>query len=261
MIKDLHSHILYGIDDGSKTIEESIVLLKKMEKAGTKELILTPHYIENSKYNANNRSKEALFRQLKKKAKEEKINIDLYLGNEVFFSNNMIELIKKGEIKTLNKSKYLLFEFPMTRFYNNSLEVIILFEFPMTRFYNNSLEVINQLVSNGYIPVLAHPERYTEFQKNPSLVIEYLKSGVLLQGNFTSLFGKYGRHSRKVLKLYLKNKWITFIGSDAHHEVAYDNKKLEKMLLKITKDKEYTEELLSKNFDKVINNEDIGIII
>ena len=243
MIKDLHSHILYGIDDGSKTIEESIVLLKEMEKAGTKELILTPHYIENSKYNANNRSKEALFRQLKKKVKEEKINIDLYLGNEVFFSNNMIELIKKGEIKTLNKSKYLLFEFPMTRF------------------YNNSLEVINQLVSNGYIPVLAHPERYTEFQKNPNLVIEYLKSGVLLQGNFTSLFGKYGRHSRKVLKLYLKNKWITFIGSDAHHEVAYDNKKLEKMLLKITKDKEYTEELLSKNFDKVINNEDIGIII
>lgn len=243
MIKDLHSHILYGIDDGSKTIEESIVLLKEMEKAGTKELILTPHYIENSKYNANNRSKEALFRQLKKKAKEEKINIDLYLGNEVFFSNNMIELIKKGEIKTLNKSKYLLFEFPMTRF------------------YNNSLEVINQLVSNGYIPVLAHPERYTEFQKNPNLVIEYLKSGVLLQGNFTSLFGKYGRHSRKVLKLYLKNKWITFIGSDAHHEVAYDNKKLEKMLLKITKDKVYTEELLSKNFDKVINNEDIGIVI
>ena len=243
MIKDLHSHILYGIDDGSKTIEESIVLLKEMEKAGTKELILTPHYIENSKYNANNRSKEALFRQLKKKVKEENINIDLYLGNEVFFSNNMIELIKKGEIKTLNKSKYLLFEFPMTRF------------------YNNSLEVINQLVFNGYIPVLAHPERYTEFQKNPNLVIEYLKSGVLLQGNFTSLFGKYGRHSRKVLKLYLKNKWITFIGSDAHHEVAYDNKKLEKMLLKITKDKEYTEELLSKNFDKVINNEDIGIII
>ena len=243
MIKDLHSHILYGIDDGSKTIEESIVLLKEMEKTGTKELILTPHYIENSKYNANNRSKEALFRQLKKKVKEEKINIDLYLGNEVFFSNNMIELIKKGEIKTLNKSKYLLFEFPMTRF------------------YNNSLEVINQLVSNGYIPVLAHPERYTEFQKNPNLVIEYLKSGVLLQGNFTSLFGKYGRHSRKVLKLYLKNKWITFLGSDVHHEVAYDNKKLEKMLLKITKDKKYTEELLSKNFDKVINNEDIGIVI
>ena len=243
MIKDLHSHILYGIDDGSKTIEESIVLLKEMEKAGTKELILTPHYIENSKYNANNRSKEALFRQLKKKAKEEKINIDLYLGNEVFFSNNMLDLLKTGEIKTLNKSKY------------------ILFEFPMTRFYNNSLEVINQLVSNGYIPVLAHPERYTEFQKNPNLVIEYLKSGVLLQGNFTSLFGKYGRHSRKVLKKYLKNKWICFLGSDAHHEVAYDNKKLEKMLLKITKDKEYTEELLSKNFDKVINNEDIGIII
>ena len=243
MIKDLHSHILYGIDDGSKTIEESIVLLKEMEKAGTKELILTPHYIENSKYNANNRSKEALFRQLKKKVKEAKINIELHLGNEVFFSNNMIELIQKGEVKTLNKSKYLLFEFPMTRF------------------YNNSLEVINQLVSKGYIPILAHPERYTEFQKNPNLVIEYLKSGVLLQGNFTSLFGKYGRHSKKVLKLYLKNKWITFLGSDVHHEVAYDNKKLEKMLLKITKDKEYTEELLCKNFDKVINNEDIGIVI
>ena len=243
MIKDLHSHILYGIDDGSKTIEESIVLLKKMEHAGIKELILTPHYIENSKYNANNRKKEAIFRQLKKKVKEENINIELYLGNEVFFTNNLLDLINNGEIKTLNKSKYLLFEFPMTRF------------------YNNSLEVINQLVSHGYVPVLAHPERYIEFQKNPNLVIDYLKSGVLLQGNFTSLFGKYGRHSKKILKLYLKNNWISFLGSDTHNEVAYDNKKLEKMLLKITKDKEYTEELLGKNFDKVINNEDIGIII
>ena len=77
MIKDLHSHILYGIDDGSKTIEESIVLLKEMEKAGTKELILTPHYIENSKYNANNKSKEALFRQLKKKVKELSFNLSI----------------------------------------------------------------------------------------------------------------------------------------------------------------------------------------
>ena len=64
-MKDLHSHVLYGIDDGSKSIEESIDLLKKLEESGTTDLMLTPHYIENSKYNSNNQEKEALLEGLK----------------------------------------------------------------------------------------------------------------------------------------------------------------------------------------------------
>lgn len=241
-MKDLHSHLLYGIDDGSKNIEESIPLLKQLEKQGVTDLMLTPHYIENSKYNCNNQEKRIIFEELCRRAEEEHINIKLYLGNEIFFTPNMIYLINNGEVKTLNNSKYVLFEFPM----NN--------------IYQNTTQIINELVSNDYIPVLAHPERYRYFQEHPKVVEEYLRSGLLLQGNLTSLFGQYGSEAEKTLKFFLKKKWITFLGSDIHHDVKFKGKKLEKKLLRITKDKEYTKDLLEDNFDKVIQNIDIAMI-
>ena len=241
-MKDIHSHILYGIDDGSKSIDESILLLKEMKKHGVDELILTPHYVENSKYNCNNSNKLKLFKELNKKVKEENIDIKLYLGNEVFITTKFIDLLKKKEIHTLNNSKYLLFEFPLRQV------------------YKNTSEIISELVSNGYIPVLAHPERYEIFRHHPDMLEEYLRKGVLMQCNITSLFNVYGRESKKTLKYFLKKKWITFIGSDTHHKVQFDSKKLEKKLLRITKDKEYVNDLLYNNFDKIINDEYIGMI-
>ena len=241
-MKDLHCHLLYGIDDGSRSLEESIELLKIMEESGITECILTPHYIEETKYVCNNKDKEALKIALEDKVKENNINIKLYLGNEVFINSNMLELIRNGEISTLNNSKY------------------VLFEFPMRQRYHNTTVIINELVSNGYIPILAHPERYEVFQRHPNLLEDYLSSGLLLQGNFTSLFGKYGRRPEKTLKYFLKKKWISFLGSDTHHGLNFDIKKLEKKLLKITKDPVYVNLLLNDNFDRVINNEDIGIV-
>ena len=241
-MKDLHSHLIYGIDDGSKSLDESIKLLKEMEKAGTTDLMLTPHYVEKSKFICNNKDKLVIFNKLKDKAKKENINVKLYLGNEVFFTDNLLKLIKDKEIRTLNNSKY------------------VLVEFPMNHIYQNSNEIISKIISKGCVPVLAHPERYLKFIKHPDIAEEYLRMGVLLQGNFTSLFGKYGNKSKKLLKYYLKNHWITFIGSDTHKDVKYNEKKLKRKLLRITKDEEYVEDLLYNNFDKVINNEDIGIL-
>ena len=241
-MKDIHSHLLFGIDDGSKSIDESILLLKEMKKHGLEELILTPHYVEGSRYNCNNKNKLKLFEELKQRVKEENIDVKLYLGNEVYITTKFIELIKNDEIRTLNNSKYLLFEFPLRHV------------------YKNTSEIISDLVSNGYIPVLAHPERYEIFEHHPDMLEEYLRKGVLMQGNLTSLFNVYGRTARKTLEYFLKNKWITFLGSDTHHKVQFDSKKLEKKLLKITKDPEYVEDLLNNNFNKIINNEDIGMI-
>lgn len=241
-MKDIHSHILYGIDDGSKSIDESIYLLKEMEKAGVEELILTPHYIEDSKYNCNNNSKNKIFEELKKEVKKENINIKLYLGNEVYITPRFIELLDKKEIQTLNNSKYLLFEFPLRHV------------------YKNTSEIISDITSHGYIPILAHPERYPIFQHHPDMLEEYLRKGVLIQCNLTSLFNVYGRIPKKIMKYFLKKKWVTFLGSDTHHKVQFNSKKLEKQLLRITKDKEYVDDLLNNNFNKIINNEDIGMI-
>ena len=241
-MKDLHSHILFGIDDGCDNLQESIKLLKEMEKAGTTDLLLTPHYVEDTKYDCNNADKKLLFEELKVKAKMENIHINLYLGNEVFFTSEFLKYLKEGQIRTLNNSKYLLFELPVSNI------------------YSNTLEVLQQLTMNGCVPVLAHPERYLSIQKNPNSIVEFLRAGILLQGNLTSLFGKYGKDAEKTLKFLLKNKLISFLGSDTHHEVKYHEKKLEKELMKITKDKEYVQDLLYRNFDKVINDEDIPII-
>lgn len=241
-MKDLHCHLLYGIDDGSKSLEESIELLKDMESQGITECILTPHYIEESDYRCNNKEKEKLFKKLETEKEKENIEIKLYLGNEAFITPNFIKLLKNKKIQTLNNSKYLLFEFPMGQM------------------YNNTNYIINELVSNGYIPVLAHPERYRIFQRHPEWIEEYIRSGLLLQGNFPSLFGKYGPEAKKTLKYFLKKKWISFLGSDTHHDIDLNIKRLERKLNHITKDKEYVNKIMNENFDKVIHNEDIGII-
>ena len=241
-MKDIHTHLLFGIDDGSKTIDESIVLLNKMSEAGIKELVLTPHYIENSKYMCNNADKRKLLTKLKNRLKKEKIDISLYLGNEVFFTSNFIELLDKKEISTINKSRYILFEFPMSYIYNNTTEVLM------------------DVIRRGYIPILAHPERYRMFLEHPMLIEKYIKMGVLLQGNYTSLFGKYGRKCKRLLKLYIKKGWISFLGSDTHHDFKYDMNKLNKMLKRINKNQDYINDILDNNFDRVINDEAIPMI-
>ena len=240
-MKDIHSHLLFGIDDGCKDINESISLLKEAEKQGVTELMITPHYIEESKYNCNNEEKQKLFDQLVEKTKEENINIKLYLGNEVFINDNFLKLLKKKEIKTLNNSKYVLLEFP----FGNMLY--------------NTKDIIYELVVAGYVPILAHPERYRIFQRHPDHIEEYLRMGVLLQGNYKSLFGKYGSQAKKTLIYFLKKHQITFLGSDCHHEKDFKIKKLKKKLKSIVKSDNMIEDLLENNFNKVVMNENFGI--
>ena len=239
MFKDLHCHLLPGIDDGSSTIEESIETLRRAEKEGVTEIVLTPHYIENTRYNCNNKNKLELFKKLKKEMSKQDINIKLYLGNENYMSMNFIELLENKEIMTINNSRYLLLEFPLNQIYKNSKECLY------------------ELVTKGYVPILAHPERYRDFQKNPELVEEYTRMGVLLQGNYKSLLGKYGSKAKKTLKVLLKKDLITFLGSDMHHTDDYEIEKALKKVKKIVKDENRVEDISFNNFDKVIANKEI----
>ena len=240
-MKDLHSHLLYGIDDGCKTIEESINLIKKASEQGITDLMITPHYMYNTKYVANNRTKLELLENIKKELKEKNININLYLGNEVYITDNIIELIKKGEIRTLNNTRYILIEFPLM----NMLE--------------GTKEILYELVRNGCIPVLAHPERYRIFKRHPELIEEYLREGVLLQCNYKSLYGRYGKDAKKTIKFFLKHHLVTFLGSDNHHEENYKLRTLKFKLRRLVKNKQEVEDLLSNNFDKLINDIDLGM--
>ncbi|MCI9585409.1 MAG: hypothetical protein HFH45_02085 [Bacilli bacterium] len=239
-MKDLHTHVMYGIDDGSRTIEESMTMLERLSNEGVTDVMLTPHYIENSKYNCNNKNKKQLFKKIKQEAQRRGININIYLGNEIMVNNNIMNLFNT-EIATLNASKYLLIELPMEKEFDD-LDL-----------------VIKELTSNGVIPIIAHPERYSYVKDNYKWLEEYLKMGVLFQSNYESLFGKYGKEAKKTIKKLLKHNMVHFLASDIHHESSKCNlKKLHKKLKRIIKSEDNINDLLNNNFTKVIKNEDIN---
>ena len=233
---DFHSHILPGIDDGSRNLEQSIAMVNEAKEAGFTKIISTSHYMENY-YECNERDR----RQLLKKVQENVQGIELILGNEIYITNNIIELLQNGQASSINGTKYVLFEFPLitTR--------------PM-----NDKEVIYRLVENGYIPIIAHPERYPFIQENPDYLFELEEMGALFQANYGSIIGMYGLKAKKTLKILLKNNLISFLGSDVHRPEQVYNKmhKIIKKLKKIISNEEF-EEFTEINPEKVLKNENI----
>jgi len=160
------------------------------------------------------------------------------MNNEVMIDKDISKLISNDEISTINNTKYVLVELPMH------------FENP------NSEKMIFDLIRHGYIPVLAHPERYDYVQDDLSKLNVFIDMGCILQGNYLSLFGKYGEDSKKTLKKLLKEKKIHILASDIHRpSTDYRIKKLKKKLKWFLKDKKYTSDLLENNFMKIINDE------
>lgn len=236
---DIHTHILYDTDDGASSLEESIELLKQASINNVTDIVLTPHYIRNSKYNKNNKEKNKLLNKLKKEALKRNININLYLGNEILIDQNLISLYK--EISTINNSRYILIELPLTSKYI---------------FLDEALDELKKL---NLTPIIAHPERYIAYYKNYQF-FEYLhKKGCLFQGNIGSLYNMYGTKPRRMLKGLLKRNLIHIIASDIHKPSNKLYKKnINKTLLRITKDKNVVTDLLINNPNKVINDLDIN---
>lgn len=237
---DIHSHILFDVDDGSSSIEESIELLKKMHDVGFNNVILTPHYIEGSEYHCENKEKRTKLNQIQEELSKQNIDINIYLGNEIFINNNIYDLIKNNIIHTLNNTRYVLIELP---FHNQIM---------------NLEDIIYELKVKGLIPIIAHPERYAYFQNNYKEVDRLREEGFLFQGNYASVLGYYGKESQKLLKYMLKKKHIDYLGTDIHHlskTYVLDNfKKIEKNIIKITK-KDYYEEI-KQNSDLIIKSEE-----
>lgn len=233
---DFHSHILPGIDDGSRNLEQSIAMVNEAKKVGFTKIISTSHYMENY-YECNEKNRKELLEQVQKNVN----GIELCLGNEIYITNNIVELLQNGQASSINGTKYVLFEFPLitTR--------------PM-----NDKEVIYRLVENGYIPIIAHPERYPFIQENPDYLFELEEMGALFQANYGSIIGMYGLKAKKTLKILLKNNLISFFGSDAHRPEQVYNKmpKIIKKLKKIISNEEF-EEFTEINPERVLKNENI----
>lgn len=166
----------------------------------------------------------------------------IYLGNEIYLSENMIDLVKQNKAVTLNGTKYILFEIPL-----NGRQIGL-------------LDMVYECLQNKLIPILAHPERYTVIQQNPNLIYELIEKGVLMQGNFGSVIGQYGKKPQIIIKKLLENNMIHFLGSDVHRmKTVY--LKMPQILAKLNQliGEEKLKKLTTTNPRLVLANEKIQI--
>lgn len=194
---DLHSHILPGIDDGAKDRAVALEMLKIAVNDGTTDIVLTPHYIHGNVDNTADIVKKCC-EELRNLAREEGIDINLYPGNEIFICPEVPSLLDEEKLCSLNGSRYLLVELPMT----------IVPEY--------TEEVLYQIRLRGYVPVIAHPERNLRIGKNNDILRNLVQQGVLSQVNATSITGLYGRAIQKTAMGLIKKGLVHFVSSDAH---------------------------------------------
>lgn len=238
---DFHSHIIPEIDDGSRSIEETMLLLEEAKKAGFSKIICTSHYLEEH-YEFDEASRKKFLEMLKIGADNLKLGLDLYLGSEIYISYDIVEILKEYKASTINGTSYVLIELPMQS------------ELP------NLKKVIYELLGNGYIPIIAHPERYSYVKENPNWLLDYIQLGVLFQANYGSIIGMYGKEAQKTVKLLLKHDMIHFLGSDVHRPKTIYTK-MPEILQELQKvlERDKLKKLTKINPQVVLDNETIYI--
>lgn len=236
---DIHSHIIWEIDDGSKSKEMTIKMLKMAQIGGTSKIVATPHFLPERYYKSFNEIKESL-EKVKEVAKEEKIDIEIYLGQEIYFTKNILKDYEEGLICTINNSRYMLIEFNIKEFLISEVT-----------------EIIYELQLKGITPIIAHPERYIQFIENPTLINDFIKEGYLFQLNSGSLKGDFGQKVKKLSEKLIKNKVYSFIGSDAHRDEKRDTDM--RIVKKIIKDNGYLN-YLNESGETLLENKEIKFV-
>lgn len=238
---DIHTHILPNIDDGSRSIEETFNLIKEAKQAGFEAIVLTSHYMEGY-YETNTPEREVWVNAIYENLRAKNIDVKLYLGNEIYMSENMIKLLEEGKASTINDTSYVLFEMPL------NAEPL------------NLYDVIYEMLQYKIVPILAHPERYSFVQKDPGLIYDLVQKGVLMQSNYGSIIGQYGEKARIIVEKMFENNLVHMLGSDVHRQnTIYP--KIPQILSEINEiiGEEKLKELTTANPKSVLNNKRIEI--
>lgn len=216
---DIHSHLLPGIDDGAKDLDNSIDLIQKMSSYGVKNFITTPHVLgdlyPNTPEIIKNKLKEVQSELIKRNIN----NISIKAAAEYMMDEEFSTILEKGEILTLKDN-------------------LVLVEMSYFSPPNNLFDILFQLGLKGYKPVLAHPERYNSYHNNFRIYQKLKNAGCLFQLNLLSLTENYGKEVKKTTERLLKENMYDFVGTDTHHFNHLDSLKkisTKKNLTKIEK--------------------------
>ena len=194
---DIHCHILPGVDDGSPDMATSLEMLRIADKNGITHLILTPHH-KPMHHNVSPEHNVVYRKKLQEAAKEAGIKAKLFSGNEIYYSDETMEELMEGKICSLAGSDYVLVEFHPTN--------------PYKAIQN----AVSRVQAAGFIPIIAHVERYSDIVSHPSRVKDLIEMGSFIQVNASSIMGKYGFGISHFTKKLLKEELVHFVASDAH---------------------------------------------
>lgn len=237
---DIHSHILFDIDDGAKTLEDSVKLCRDAADNGVKLITATPHFFDYSHIRSFVSERNHKISVLREILDEEDIPISVAAGSELFLND---KVFSAGDLDalTINGSRYMLCEFPLGPFDIDRAPLWI-----------------DELISRGYTPIVAHPERYIEFHRNLYIIDELLDREVVFQVNIDSLTGKNGEEPQKMAVDMVMRKIALLIGSDAH-DTEYRHTRLREKFKDLPEfiDERILLDCMDKNAKAIIKNEEI----
>lgn len=236
---DIHCHILPGVDDGSQTPEETKAMLQKAWDEGIQIMVATPHYHKQRGKNDIELIKKQLL-LTRKLAKEVHPKMQICLGMEIYYGEDVPELLKEGRVVSIRKSRYILVEFSP----GDEFQYI--------------LNAVRKLQMSGHTVIIAHIERYNCLRKDISNV-EYLREmGAYLQVNTGSITGSYGRSVKKFLREVLKAHLVQLVGTDAHGSERR-TPKMQEAYKEVVKrcGEEYADQIFGQNAKKVLRNGEI----
>lgn len=240
---DIHSHILPGCDDGAESIREAVALLQADREEGIRDVIATSHYGKENGYAPRPERIREAFKQVKEEAgKSQRLGVRLYLGEEVYCADDVMERLHNQEALTINDTCYVLVEFLEYGDYSETGEIIL-----------NRLKNIMK-GKYHYKAILAHAERYKALQDNRDYLKKIQDLGVLMQVNAYDLALNQNQKTRETAQWLAQERMISFIGSDMH---GFSPKREPKMRAGIDwlydhTDTEYADCVVRKNAEKIL---------
>lgn len=192
-IVELHNHVLFQVDDGATSLEQSKWMVEDAINNQIDILVCTPHY--NAKYKQIKKDCEDRLALLQSQFENK---ITLYLGLEVMLDDETPSLLERQSIWGINNSRYLLVEFPMDHI------------------NENAEQILQQIIDQQYIPIIAHPERQHELYNKKKFIKKLVDMGCLFQLNSGSLLGKHGKFAKENAIEMLEEGLYSAIASDAH---------------------------------------------
>ena len=194
---DIHNHILPGLDDGAANEEETLRMLRVAAEDGITDLIATPHFHYRRGHAVPEKVRKTLL-LMQEMSEKEKIPVRLYAGNELYYTHDLLELVKAKEALTLADSDYVLLEFS-----------------PETE-QRKIQNAVYQFLSEGYYPIIAHMERYQAFYKQSEFAETILNMGAYYQVNAGSIAGNGRWGLKRFARKMMKSGMIHFVATDAH---------------------------------------------